>query len=49
MPSTLSSAQRKKPPVVITGQADLLVEWRDTGKITPSQFNTFTRTSPKGS
>lgn len=29
---------------VIDGQADLLAEWRDTGLITTSQYDTFTRT-----
>jgi len=30
--------------VNIKGQADLLVEWRESGLITDSQFATFTRT-----
>ncbi|MFG3176553.1 hypothetical protein ACGFZC_16015 [[Kitasatospora] papulosa] len=46
MSSTLAIAQRKKAPTVIKGQADLLAEWREVGLITPSQFDTFTRTVP---
>lgn len=35
----------KRPLPAIAGQADLLTEWREVGLITPSQFETFTRTS----
>ncbi|MGW2710750.1 hypothetical protein HKX69_05965 [Streptomyces argyrophyllae] len=45
MPRCLPARRRQLKEVVITeGQGDLLTEWRQSGKITDSQFATFTRT-----
>lgn len=41
-----SSSNRKGAGPVPEGQADLLVEWRESGRITDTQFETFVRRLP---